>query len=98
MSLEALSVRFKRRFMKRKHPSADADGCFSDSTEDLVPNHCGAEETQHLADRIRDRRATTAGERRPTARGFVVTSSTINDPESPLSRNLLPLFEQRFGR
>src|SRR6266404_6562656 len=29
--------------------------------------------------------------RRPTARGLVVTSSTINEPESPLLRNLLPL-------
>jgi hypothetical protein len=29
---------------------------------------------------------------KPTARGFVVTSSTISDPESPLFKNLLPLF------
>ena len=29
---------------------------------------------------------------RPTARGFVPTSSTISDPESPLFRNLLPRF------
>src|SRR6266480_3956102 len=27
----------------------------------------------------------------PTARGFVAASSTISDPESPLSKNLLPL-------
>ena len=32
--------------------------------KDLVPNHRCAEETQHLADRIRDRRATTAGEKK----------------------------------
>src|SRR5713101_9487130 len=29
---------------------------------------------------------------KPTARGFVATSSTISDPESPLFKNLLPLF------
>ena len=29
---------------------------------------------------------------KPTARGFVVTSSTISEPESPLLRNLLLLF------
>ena len=29
---------------------------------------------------------------RPTAFGFVATSSTISDPESPLLRNLLPRF------
>ena len=32
--------------------------------KDLVPNHCGAEETQHLANRICDRRATAAGEKK----------------------------------
>ena len=28
----------------------------------------------------------------PIARGLVATSSTINEPESPLFKNLLPLF------
>jgi len=59
---------------------------------DLVPNHRCAEETQHLADRIRDRRATTAGEKKTNRARIRRHISTINDPESPLSRNLLPLF------
>ena len=35
---------------------------------------------------------------RPTARGFVVTSSTIREPESPEFRNWLPLFATVDGR
>ena len=50
--------------MTNKTPDRRWTGVSQIQLKDLVPNHRCAEETQYLADRIRDRRATTAGEKK----------------------------------
>jgi len=55
------------------------------------------EEAQHLM-MDSHRIGTAAGEKQTDRTGIVTTSSTINEPESPLLRNFASVFRSRSGR
>ena len=57
-----------------------------------LADHGRPKEAQHLTNRIRNCAVRLPAKSNPTAWGFVATSSTISDPESPPARNELPLF------